>query len=48
MIKAAERERLDQEAAEPLAAPDVPPVEDPLTELQKLAGQVVASMSWPT
>lgn len=47
MIRAAERERLDQEAAKALAALDVPPVEDPLTELQKLAGQVVASMSWP-
>jgi hypothetical protein len=42
VIKAAERERLDHEVREALAALDVAPVDDPLTELQKLAGQVVA------
>lgn len=42
VAKAAERERLNHEAAAALAALDVPPVHDPLTELQRLAGQVIA------
>jgi hypothetical protein len=42
VAKAAERDRLEHEAREALAVLDMQPVDDPLTELQKLAGQVLA------
>lgn len=41
-VKAAENERLDTEARQVLARLDVPPVGDPLSELARVAGQVVA------
>jgi hypothetical protein len=41
-VKAAENERLDTEARQVLARLDVPPVHDPLAELARTAGQVVA------
>ncbi|HZR53637.1 MAG TPA: hypothetical protein VFB06_29535 [Streptosporangiaceae bacterium] len=42
LIRAAEAERVDLEARAELARQDVVPVEDPLTELQNLAGRVLA------
>lgn len=42
VAKAAERERLEQEARTELARLDVKPVDDPIRELQKLVGQVLA------
>jgi hypothetical protein len=42
VAKAAEKQRLEHEVRDLLARLDVTPVEDPLTELQKLAGEVVA------
>lgn len=41
VAKSAERERLENEARDALARLDVVPVEDPLTELKKLAGQAL-------
>lgn len=40
--KGAHRQLLEREAAKQLAALNAPPVTDPLTELTKLAGQVIA------
>jgi hypothetical protein len=42
VAKAAERERLEYEARAELARLDVKPVDNPLAELQKLAGQALA------
>ena len=42
VVKAAETERLGQELRETLVRLDVQPVDDPLTELQKLGGEVLA------
>jgi hypothetical protein len=42
VAKAAERERVEREARAELARLDVAPVDNPLAELQKLAGQVLA------
>lgn len=42
VAKAAERERLEHEVRAELARLDVQPVDDPLRELQQLAGQVLA------
>lgn len=42
VVKAAETERLEYELREALVRLDVPPVEDPLTGLQKLGGEMLA------